>query len=115
VVPDGKQSPLLTSKNPSRSFCTRWNQRKWSVLAEPANAQGMRWSTDGILFTNQEMGDLNKRFYRVRLVARCPKKFWALTHVEFDGVAMSFHGYCARWIRRDTRSRRQMLAPRETL
>jgi hypothetical protein len=48
--------------------------RKWSVLAEPVNAQGIRW-IDGFCLL-PEMGDPNKRFTVFGLVARC-EKFWA--------------------------------------
>jgi hypothetical protein len=41
--------------------------KKWSVLAEAINAQGMRWSADSNYVYFQEMADTEQSVYRVRV------------------------------------------------
>jgi Tol biopolymer transport system component len=71
--PDGKFIAAINSKTHDillYSLATK----KWSVLAESTNAQGMRWSADSNYVYYQEMADTEQSIYRVRLGRALPEK-----------------------------------------
>lgn len=71
--PDGKFIAATNSKTHDIllfSVATK----KWSVLAESTNAQGMRWSADSNFVYFQEMADTEQAVYRVRLGRALPEK-----------------------------------------
>jgi Tol biopolymer transport system component/DNA-binding winged helix-turn-helix (wHTH) protein len=64
--PDGKFIAAINSKTHDILLYTLAT-KKWSVLAESTNAQGMRWSADSNYVYFQEMADTEQAVYRVRL------------------------------------------------
>ena len=100
--PDGKHIAAVNGKT-RQIVLYALDQRKWSVLAEPVNAQGIRWSIDGNSVYYQEMGDPEQAVYRLRLGRAARKSSGLRTHVEFDGHAIIISRALHRWIRlRDT-------------
>lgn len=71
--PDGKFIVALNSKTHDILLYTL-AAKKWSVLAESTNAQGMRWSADSSYVYYQEMADTEQSVYRVRLGRALPEK-----------------------------------------
>jgi Tol biopolymer transport system component/DNA-binding winged helix-turn-helix (wHTH) protein len=63
--PDGKRVVALNSKT-HQIVLYALDEKKWSVLAEAASAQGLRWSSDGTYIYYQEMGDPEQAVYRIR-------------------------------------------------
>ncbi|HXT26128.1 MAG TPA: winged helix-turn-helix domain-containing protein [Candidatus Eisenbacteria bacterium] len=71
--PDGKFIAAINSKTHDillYSLATK----KWSLLAESTNVQGMRWSADSNYVYYQEMADTEQSIYRVRLGRALPEK-----------------------------------------
>lgn len=64
--PDGKFIAAINSKTHDILLYTVAT-KKWSVLAETINAQGMRWSADSGYVYYQEAADPEQAVYRVRL------------------------------------------------
>lgn len=64
--PDGKFIAAINSKTHDILLYTLAT-KKWSLLAESTNAQGMRWSADGEYVYYQEAADPEQTVYRVRL------------------------------------------------
>src|SRR5262245_59839375 len=71
--PDGKFIAAINSKTHDILLYTLAT-RKWSLLAESTNAQGMRWSADSNYVYYQEMADTEQSVYRVRLGRALPEK-----------------------------------------
>jgi DNA-binding winged helix-turn-helix (wHTH) protein/Tol biopolymer transport system component len=92
--PDGKHIAAVNGKT-RQIVLYALDQRKWSVLAEPVNAQGIRWSIDGNSVYYQEMGDPEQAVYRLRLGRALPEKVLGFgrmlssmaTQCHFTGVA----------------------------
>jgi len=64
--PDGKYIAAINSRTHDILLYTIAT-KKWSVLAEAINAQGMRWSADSNYVYFQEMADAEQSVYRVRV------------------------------------------------
>jgi Tol biopolymer transport system component/DNA-binding winged helix-turn-helix (wHTH) protein len=71
--PDGKHIAALKAKT-YEILLYDVAARKWSVLTEATNAQGMRWSADGNFVYYQEMGDPEQSVYRIRRGRSVPEK-----------------------------------------
>jgi Tol biopolymer transport system component/DNA-binding winged helix-turn-helix (wHTH) protein len=71
--PDGKFIAAINSKTHD-ILLYALATKKWSVLAESTNAQGMRWSADSNYVYYQEMADTEQSVYRVRLGRALPEK-----------------------------------------
>ena len=71
--PDGKFIAAINSRTHDILLYTLAT-KKWSLLAESTNAQGMRWSADSNYVYYQEMADTEQSVYRVRLGRALPEK-----------------------------------------
>jgi DNA-binding winged helix-turn-helix (wHTH) protein/Tol biopolymer transport system component len=71
--PDGKFIAAVNSKTHD-ILLYALATKKWSLLAESTNAQGMRWSADSGYVYYQEMADSEQSVYRVRLGRALPEK-----------------------------------------
>jgi Tol biopolymer transport system component/DNA-binding winged helix-turn-helix (wHTH) protein len=92
--PDGKHIAAINSKT-RQIVLYALDQKKWSVLAEAGNPQGMRWSADGNFIYYQEMGVPEQAVYRVRPARGLPEKMLGFgrmlssmaSQCHFTGVA----------------------------
>jgi Tol biopolymer transport system component/DNA-binding winged helix-turn-helix (wHTH) protein len=92
--PDGKHIAAINSKTHQIVLYTL-DKKKWSVLAEAADAHGMRWSADSNFVYYQEMSDPEQAIYRVQMGHALPEKILRFNRVlgsmgsqaHFTGVA----------------------------
>jgi Tol biopolymer transport system component/DNA-binding winged helix-turn-helix (wHTH) protein len=92
--PDGRHIAAINGKTHQIVLYTL-DRKKWSVLADAADAHGMRWSADSNFVYYQEMSDPEQAIYRVQLGRALPEKILGFNHVlgsmgsqaHFTGVA----------------------------
>jgi sugar lactone lactonase YvrE len=86
--PDGKYIAAINSKT-RQIVLYALDQKKWSVIAEAGNPQGMRWSADGNFIYYQEMGVPEQAVYRVRPARALPEK-----RLDFGRMLSSMASQC---------------------
>jgi Tol biopolymer transport system component/DNA-binding winged helix-turn-helix (wHTH) protein len=92
--PDGKHIAAIDGKT-RQIVLYSLDQKKWSVIADAGNTQGMRWSADGNYVYYQELGDPEQAVYRIRLGRPLPEKILGFgrmlasmaSQCHFTGVA----------------------------